>query len=159
MFKHSLDNNLISCNQSSLKPGNSCINQLIAMTHDIFKVFDDGLEVRGVFLVISKALDKVWHEGLIYKLRRNGRCSNLLQLLLNFVDSRKQRVLLNDEFSSWGFINAKVSLGSILGPLFFIYINDLTENLQSNPKLFAFDFSLFTTINDPNVTAKQFCEE
>ena len=134
MFKHSLDNNLISCNQSSLKPGNSCINQLIAMTHDIFKVFDDGLEVRGVFLVISKALDKVWHEGLIYKLRRNGRCSSLLQLLLNFVDSRKQRVLLNDEFSSWGFINAKVSLGSILGPLFFYLYKRSNRKSSIKPK-------------------------
>ena len=137
MFKHSLDNNLISCNQSSLKPGNSCINQLIAMTHDIFKVFDDGLEVRGVFLVISKALDKVWHEGLIYKLRRNGRCSNLLQLLLNFVDSRKQRVLLNDEFSSWGFINAKVSLGSILGPLFYYLYKRSNRKSLIKPKTFC----------------------
>ena len=65
MFKHFLDNNLISSKQSGIKLGDSCINQLIAITHDIFTGFDDGLELRGVFLDISKAFDKVWQEGLI----------------------------------------------------------------------------------------------
>ena len=46
MFKHFLDNNLISFNQSGFKPGDSCINQLIAITHDIFKAIDDALKVR-----------------------------------------------------------------------------------------------------------------
>ena len=59
MFKHLLDNNLMSSTQFGFKPGDSCINQIIAITHDIFKGFDDGLEVRGVFLDISKAFDKV----------------------------------------------------------------------------------------------------
>ena len=104
MFKHFLDSNLISSNQSGFKPGDSCISQLIGITHDIFKGFDDGLEVRGIFLDISKAFDKIWHEGLIYKLRCNGICGNLLQLLISFINSRKQRVLLKGQCSSWGFI-------------------------------------------------------
>ena len=62
--------------------------------------FDDRLEMRGDFLDISKAFDKVWHEGLIYMLRRNGICGNLLQLLISFLGSRKQRVLLNGQCSS-----------------------------------------------------------
>ena len=102
MFKHFLDNNLISSNQSCLKPGDSCINQLIAITHDIFKSFEDGLEIRGVFLDISKAFDKVWQEALNYKLCRNGIHGNLLQLLISFLDSRKQGVLLNGQCSSRG---------------------------------------------------------
>ena len=77
MFKHFLDNR-ISSNQSGFKPGDSCIIQLVAITHDIFKAFDDGLEMRGVFLDISKAFNKVWHEGLIYKLCCKGICGNLL---------------------------------------------------------------------------------
>ena len=62
MFKHFLDNNFLSCNQSGFKPGNS---RVIAITHNILKCFDDRLEVRGVFLGISKAFDKAWHEGSI----------------------------------------------------------------------------------------------
>ena len=49
------------------KPGDSCIDQLLAITHEIYKSLDDGFEVRNVFLDISKAVDKVWHEGLIFK--------------------------------------------------------------------------------------------
>ena len=65
MFKFFIENELISPNQSGFKPGDSYINQLVAITHEIYKSFDDGFEVRGVFLDISKAFDKVWHEGLI----------------------------------------------------------------------------------------------
>ena len=54
MFEHFLDNNLISFNQTGFKSGDSCINQLIVITHYIFKGSDDGLEVRGVFLDISR---------------------------------------------------------------------------------------------------------
>ena len=49
------------------KPSDSCIDQLLAITHEIYKSFDDGFEVRNVFLDISKAVDKVWHEGLLFK--------------------------------------------------------------------------------------------
>ena len=60
---------IISQNQSGFKRGDSCINQLISITHDILNSLDEGLEVRGVFLDISKAFHKVWHNGLIYKLQ------------------------------------------------------------------------------------------
>ena len=65
-------------------------------THEIYKSFDDGYEVRGVFLDISKAFDKVWHNGLIYKLKQNGVSGDLLNLIIDFLDARKQRVVLND---------------------------------------------------------------
>ena len=71
-FTFFTDNNLISPNQSGFRPGDSCVNQLIAVTHEIYKSFDDRLEVRGDFSDISKALDKVWHEGLLLKLSLDG---------------------------------------------------------------------------------------
>ena len=81
MFKFFIENELISPNQSGFKPGDSCINQLFAITHEINKSFDDGFEVGGVFLDILKAFDKVWHETLIFKLKQNGISGNLLNLL------------------------------------------------------------------------------
>ena len=71
MFKFFVENELISPNQSGFKLGGSCGNQILAITHEIYKSFDDGFEARGVFLDISKAFDKVWHEGLIFKLKQN----------------------------------------------------------------------------------------
>ena len=120
-----------------VKPGDSCINQLLSVTHDIYQSSDNGFEVRVVFLDISKAFDKVWHKGLIYKLKQNGVAGNLLNTLTDVLKDRKQRVVLNGQNSIWVSVEAGVPQGSILGPLLFlIYINELCGNLVLNPKLF-----------------------
>ena len=59
MYSFFTENDLISSNQSGFKQGDSCINQLLSITHDIYQSLDQGYEVRGVFLDISKAFDKV----------------------------------------------------------------------------------------------------
>ena len=147
MYSFFKENDLISSNQSGFKQGVSRINQLLSITHDIYQSLDQGYEVRGVFLDISKAFDKVWHKGLIHKLKQNGIGGPLLKILTDFLKSRKQRVVLNGQHSSWSDVLAGVPQGSILGPLLFlIYINDLSDGLQFNPKLFADNISLFTTV-------------
>ena len=80
-----LANNLLAPNQSGFKPGDSCVNQLLSITHEIYSTFDDGLEVRSVFLDMSKAFDKVWHEGIIFKLKQNGISDDLLNILPDFL--------------------------------------------------------------------------
>ena len=112
--------------------------------------------MRANFLDILKAFDKVWHEGLLFKLERIGISGNLLSLLKSFLSNRFQRVVLNGQCSSWSSVLAGVLQGSILGPLLFlIYINDLPENLQSTVKLFADDTSLFSNMHEPNISASQ----
>ena len=66
MYSCFIENDLMSSNQLSFKQGDSCINQVLSITHDIYQSLDQGYEVRGVFLDISKAFDKVWHKGLIH---------------------------------------------------------------------------------------------
>ena len=85
-----LENNLILPNQSGFKPGDSCINQLLSITHEIYNSFDERLEVRSVFLDISKAFGKVWHRGLLFKLSQNGISGKLVDLLSSFLSDRKQ---------------------------------------------------------------------
>ena len=142
---------LSNLSQSGFRPSDSCVNQLIAITHEIFEAFDcnPSLEVRSVFLDISKAFDKVWHEGLLYKLKSVGVSQELCNLLENYSSDRFQRVLLNGKTSSWRPVLAGVPQGSILGQLLFlIYINHLPNELKSNAKLFADDTSLFTIVKD-----------
>ena len=90
MFEFFTKNNFITPNQSGFRAGDLCINQLISITYEIYKAFDDSCEVRGVFLDISKAFDKVWHQGLNCKLRQNGISGELLNTLTDFIDNRTQ---------------------------------------------------------------------
>ena len=151
---------MISLNQSRFRLGDSFVNQLLAITHEIYKSFDEGFEVRAVFLDISNAFDKVWHEGLLLKLNQNDISGNLLKLLCDFLSCRKQRVVLNGQHSSWDNVTTGVPQGSILGPLLFlIYVNDLPNNLSSNCKLFADDTSLFSVVNNIHTSATTSSED
>ena len=73
-------------------PGDSCISQLLSVTHEIHKLFDCNppLDKRGTFLGISKAFDKVWYEGLIFKLQAHGINGKLLNLMQDYLRSRQQ---------------------------------------------------------------------
>ena len=157
LYSHLVSCDLLNPNQSGFRPGDSTVNQLISITHTIFKAFDCNppLDVRSVYLDISKAFDRVWHDGLIYKLKRCGVSGQLLSLIKSFLKNRKQRTVLNGQCSNWGDIFAGVPQGSILGPLFFlVYINDLTADLKCNVKLFADDTSLFTVVQEPKAAAE-----
>ena len=124
LYSHLVSSELLNPNQSGFGPGDSTINQLISITHTIFGAFDCNppLDVRSVYLDISKAFDRVWHDGLIYKLKRCGVSRQLLCLIQDFLRNRKQRTVLNGQCSNWGDISAGVPQGFILGPLFFLSI-------------------------------------
>ena len=152
-FEIFLADNLLAPNQSGFKPGDPSINQLLSITHEIYSSFDDGFEVRSVFLDISKAFNKVWHEGTIFKPQQNGILDDLLNSLPDFLRNRKQRFTPNGQSSSWTNVNARVPEGSILGPLFLVYMNDLPNGLSSNANLFADDTSLLSVVTDIKTSA------
>ena len=88
------------------------------ISNGIYASFDQWYEVRGVYLDISKAFDKVWHGSLIFKLEQNGISGELLRLIKDFLSDRKQRVVLNGQCSSWMDVQTGHQ-GSIPGPLLF----------------------------------------
>ena len=107
-----------------------------------------------MFCDISKAFDRVWHEGLIYKLKSAGVLGDALRWFQSFLSGRRQRVVLPGSFSEWVYIKAGVPQGSILGPLLFLlYINDIVKNIGSNIRLFADDTSLFIIVDNPTTAA------
>ena len=107
--------NLLNINQSGFRANDSCINQLISITHEIYRAFNcnPSLEVRGIFLDLSKAFDKVWRQGLLFKLESFGIRGKLLNFLEDYLSNRFQRVLLNGQESSWLPNKAGVPQGSI----------------------------------------------
>ena len=104
LYSHLVSCELLNPNQSGFRPGDLTVNQMISITHTIFEAFDCNppLDVRSVYLDISKAFDRVWHDGLIYKLKRCGVSGQLLFIIQNFLKDRKQRTVLNGHCSTWG---------------------------------------------------------
>ena len=154
MLPFSIKNKVIAANQSSFRPGDFCINQLIVITQEIYQSFIASYEVRGVFLDIPKVFDKVWYEGLIFKLKQNGISGKVV--ILTFIKkNRKQRVVLNGQFSSLADVDTGVPQGSNLRPpLFLIYINDSTNDLSSSTKLLLDDTSLFSVFKTGHCSEK-----
>ena len=118
-------------------PVDYCIFELLSIVHKINSSLDCNptIDVRCVFLDISKAIHKVWHERLLFKLE-------------SYVI-----VVLNGQSSSWEAIKSGVPQGSILGPfLFLIYKNDLNDGLSFTCKIFADDTFLFSFVHGKYVS-------
>ena len=106
--------NFFTPSQSAFLPGDSTVNQVVFLYNKICKALDEGLEIRVIFFDISKAFDKVWHEGLLYKLFKAGIGGKLLSWFSNYLSNRYQRVVLPGAVSDFSSINAGVPQGSIL---------------------------------------------
>ena len=157
MFEYFTSSNLVWPNQSGFKPDDSCINQLLSITNEIYHSLDNCFEIRGAFLDISKTFYKLWHDGLILEF---WTFIIMEYLEISYSLSKVFLKIVNKELS-WmvklhlGLMYKLVLLKAILGPIFFlIYINDLLDNLSSNPKLFEHDKPLFSVVLDENLTAK-----
>ena len=150
LFNHFRDNNIITPFQSGFTPGDSPVNQLTYLYNTFCQALDSEKEVRVVFCDILKAFDRVWHRGLIHKLRAAGISGRQLKWFVSYLENRKQRVVLPGGKSNWEYIHAGVPQGSILGPLLFLlYINDIVNEIGSNIRLFADDTSLFIIVENP----------
>ena len=141
--------NLLTPCQSGFIPGDSTILQLLVMYDDFCKAIDNKITTQSVFFDISKAFDRVWHRGLIYKLQCIGIRGSLLGWFTDYINERKQAVVIKGKISSYRSVSAGVPQGSVLGPLLFlIYINDIGKSIDSTVKLFADDTSMYLALED-----------
>ena len=126
LYNHLRDYNILSYLQSGFIQVDSTVNQLTFLYNTFCQALDMGKEVRVIFCDIRKAFDRVWHTGLIHKLKAAGVQGEILKWFINYLAERKQRVILPGIASDWTYILAGVPQGSIFGPiLFLIYINDI----------------------------------
>ena len=151
LYKYLKENQLLTWKNSGFKELDSAINQLLYITDKIHKAIEAGQEICLVFLDVSKAFDRVWHSGLLHKARCMGIEGRIFDWLCDYLKDRKIRVVLNGQKSEWRNTTAGVPQGSILGPLLFlIFVNDITEGIESDIHLFADDTSLMEIIENYN---------
>ena len=109
---------LIIKEQSGFRNKRGTSDNLLFMTQKIQECLNRGKKVCGIFFDISKAFDKVWHAGLIYKLIYLGVPMYIVRFIKNFLSGRFFKVKVNDKFSRTHPITCSVPQGSVLGPLF-----------------------------------------
>ena len=74
-------------------PGDSTVNQLTSIYHDLCTSFDQEITTQSIFFDISKAFNRVWHKGLLKKIEAVGIRSNLALWFQNYLQNRKQAVV------------------------------------------------------------------
>ena len=149
IYYHITANSLLYKYQSGFLPGHSTVHHLIELIHQTCLALEKYETICHVFCDISKAFDRVWHRGLIHKLKKYGISGDLLHWIQNYLYMRNQKVFVNGTFSSLKFILAGVPQGSVLGPLLIlIYINELADYLHGMARLFADDTSLSFSSNN-----------
>ena len=136
--------------------GDSTVSQLLYIVHNIRKNWTCNKITQGLFLDVSAAFDKVWHNGLLAKLRQVGIEGQFLGTLSSYLSNRKQVVVVDGNKSDPLNVKAGVPQGSRLGPILFIlYMNDIVQDIESDILIFADDTSLFASGLDPVDTVNQ----
>ena len=149
LYKHFKENHILTPLQSGFVPGDSTVNQLTFL----YNTFSHALDSEK-FCDISKAFDRVWHEGLLLKVEAAGIKGSLPTWFRSYLSNRKQRVVLPGSESQWNDIRAGVPQGSILGPLLFLlFINDIVKDIGCNIRLFADVTCLFLVVENPDTAA------
>ena len=128
-----MDNNLLIEQTSDFKGKDSTVNQLLKIVHQRYQDINNGKDTCLVFLDVSKAFDKVWHKGLLFKRRQLGNFGTHYDWIEHYHTRSQQNVVINGISSTLRYLQTGVPQGSILGPLLFlIYINDIINDLQCN---------------------------
>lgn len=141
------ENNIINPAQYGFRTGHSTVHALVNATENVHKSLENNMYTLGVFIDFSKAFDTINHEILVKKLEHYGIHGNLLKLLTNYMQNRKQYVIYGGTNSELLDITCGVPQGSVLGPLMFIlFVNDLPNiynDITAQFVLFADDANIF----------------
>ena len=136
---------LFSDFQYGFRSSRSTADLLTFVSDRIARAFNRSGTTRAVALDISKAFDRVWHAGLLHKLKSYGISSQMFGLISSFLSNRRLGEVLDGKSSQEYPVNAGVPQGSILGPtLFLLYINNLPDDVICDLAIYADDTTLYS---------------
>ena len=136
---------LFSDFQYGFRSSQSTADLLTVVSDRIAWAFNRSGATRAVALDISKAFDRVWHTGLLHKLKSYGISGQIFGLISSFLSNKQLRVVLDGKSSQEYPVNAGVPQESILGPtLFLLYINDLPDDVICNIAIYADDATVYS---------------
>lgn len=143
------ETNSIPKYQFGFRSAHSTLQQCHRIVDEISHAFERGYYCSGVFLDVAQAFDRVWHTGLLFKLKQILPDS-LFLILQSYMKERFFKVRHGDELSALFPINAGVPQGSVLGPtLFSISIGDIPTSPNTLLALFADDMAILSSHVDP----------
>ena len=119
LLSYLLENNLITKNQAGFLPQHATTHQLIEISDTIVNNLKSKLASTIVFADISRAFDRLSHNGIYCKLSQYGLSEKLRRWLLSFLINREQRTLVGGVYSEWGKLRGGVAQVSVLGPIIF----------------------------------------
>ena len=147
LVKHLTDNDLINEAQHGFRNKRSCLTNMLCYLDDLVNAVDSGHSIDVNYLDCEKAFDRVPHERLLVKLRAAGIDGKVLIWIRSFLTDRCHQVCIRGKHSDWLPVLSGVPQGSVLGPvLFLVYVNDITNNLESTASLFADDAKIYRTL-------------
>ena len=148
------ENNILNPRQHAFRKRHSCETQLINVIDDWAKALDKQKQTDIFILDFEKAFDTVPHELLKSKLHGHGVRKNVLNWIDSFLSDRQQCVVVNGSKSGNEPVASGVPQGTVLGPiLFLIHINDISENVSSEIRLFADDCVCYR-----DITSEEDCQ-
>ena len=153
---HIHKHNIIPHFQFGFRPRHNTTQQLARIVTDITTSFNKQKVTVMALLDVEKAFDKVWIEGLIYKMIQTNFPPLLIKLIHSYLINRRLRVKVNQVESTLHPIRAGVPQGSCLGPaLFSLYLHDIPTFPQTKTALYADDTALFAASHSAEVANKQ----
>lgn len=150
------DLKLIQDEQFGFRPKHSTVHQVLRLVEHITEGFNRKQSTCAVFFDVAKAFDKVWHEGLLFKMLEAGVPLGLVQLIASYLGGRKARIKLEGTRSRERILTAGVPQGSLLSPILFcIFVSDLPRYEGTQLAMYADDVCIYSRSWSPEVAARR----